>query len=67
MPSCAQPDYGASFKELYERYEGDFKKIDPLLFSPAEVCFNNLRSGRGHGFGRTRPEVLWRSFFGGRV
>ena len=65
VPSCAQADYGASFVELFERYEGQFYRIDPLLFSPAEVYFNNLKSGRSHGFGRVKPEVLWRSFFTG--
>ncbi len=65
LPSSAQADYGAPFVEIFERYEGDFYKIDPLLFSPAEVYFCNLRSGRSHAFGRVKPEVLWRSFFAG--
>jgi methenyltetrahydromethanopterin cyclohydrolase len=65
VPSCAQPDYGAPFVEIFKRYEGDFYKIDPLLFSPAEVYFCNLKTGRGQAFGRVKPEVLWRSFFAG--
>jgi methenyltetrahydromethanopterin cyclohydrolase len=65
LPSSAQPDYGSPFVEIFERYEGDFYKIDPLLFSPAEVYFCNLKSGRSHAFGRVKPEVLWRSFFAG--
>jgi methenyltetrahydromethanopterin cyclohydrolase len=66
LPSSAQGgDYGEPFQEIFERYEGDFYKIDPLLFSPAEVYFCNLKSGRSHAFGRSRPEVLWRSFFAG--
>jgi methenyltetrahydromethanopterin cyclohydrolase len=65
LPSSAQPDYGAPFVEIFERYAGDFYKIDPLLFSPAEVYFCNLKSGRSHAFGRVKPEVLWRSFFTG--
>jgi methenyltetrahydromethanopterin cyclohydrolase len=65
LPSSAQPDSGAPFVEIFERYEGDFYKIDPLLFSPAEVYFCNLKTGRSHAFGRVKPEVLWRSFFAG--
>lgn len=64
VPSSAQPDYGEPFTEIFARYEGDFYRIDKLLFSPAEVYFVNLRSGRSHAFGRTRADVLWRSFFG---
>ncbi len=65
LPSCAQSDYGAPFVEIFRSYDGDFYKIDPLLFSPAEVYFCNLRTGRSHAFGRVKPEVLWRSFFAG--
>lgn len=67
VPSCAQADYGVPFVEIFERYDRDFYKIDRLLFSPAEVFFHNLRSGRGFAYGRTKPEVLWRSFFPGEV
>lgn len=64
VPASASPDYGAPFASIFERYNRDFYKIDPLLFSPAEIVFHNLRTGRSHVFGRTRPEVLWQSFFG---
>jgi methenyltetrahydromethanopterin cyclohydrolase len=65
VPSSASPDHGAPFAEVFERYERDFYKIDPLLFSPARVVFNNLKTGKSHAFGRTEAEVLRRSFFGG--
>ena len=64
VPSSASPDHGAPFAEVFGRYGGDFYKIDPLLFSPGQVCFQNLNSGRSHTFGRLEPEVLRRSFFG---
>ncbi len=64
VPSSASPDHGAPFAEIFERYNRDFYKIDPLLFSPAEVVFHNLRTGRSHAFGRPEPAVLRRSFFG---
>jgi methenyltetrahydromethanopterin cyclohydrolase len=63
VPSSASPDYGAPFAAIFERYGNDFYKIDPLLFSPAEVVFCNLKSGRSFAYGRPRPEVLHRSFF----
>ncbi len=46
LPSSASRDYGVSFGELFKRYDGDFYKIDPLLFSPAEVTITNMTSGR---------------------
>ena len=64
IPSCASPDHGEPFAEIFNRYEMDFYKIDPLLFSPATITFNNLRSGRSHVFGRLEVDVLKRSFFG---
>jgi methenyltetrahydromethanopterin cyclohydrolase len=63
VPSSASPDYGAPFASIFERYERNFYKIDPMLFSPAQVVFHNLKTGRSHRFGRTDPEVLERSFF----
>src|SRR5262245_29343717 len=65
VPACASSDYGAPFAAIFERYNHDFYKIDPMLFSPAEIVFCNLKSGRAHCFGRTRADVLYRSFFGG--
>ncbi len=62
VPSSASPDHGAPFAEIFARYEQDFYKIDPLLFSPASITFQNLRSGRSHTFGRVEPDVLRRSF-----
>lgn len=62
VPSAASPDHGAPFAEIFERYERDFYRIDPLLFSPARVVFQNLRTGKSHAFGRIEREVLRRSF-----
>lgn len=58
LPSSASRDYGASFGELFQRYEGDFYKIDPLLFSPAEVALTNVRSGRTHRAGRVDADMI---------
>jgi methenyltetrahydromethanopterin cyclohydrolase len=62
VPSSASPDYGVPFAELFKRYDGDFYKIDPMLFSPATVEFRNLKTGKVHRFGRTDMDLLRRSF-----
>ncbi len=64
LPSSASRDYGAPFGELFKRYEGDFYKIDPLLFSPAEVALTNARSGRTFRAGGVNPGVLAGSLLG---
>lgn len=61
VPSSSSKDHGELFADLFKRY-GDFYKIDPLLFSPAEVEFRNLKTGRCHRFGRTEPGLLKKSF-----
>ncbi len=63
VPSSASADHGEPFAAVFERYQRDFYKIDPLLFSPAEVTFCNLASGRTHRFGKLKPSVLEQSFF----
>jgi methenyltetrahydromethanopterin cyclohydrolase len=61
VPSASSKDHGAPFAELFKRY-GDFYKIDPLLFSPAEVEFRNLKTGRAHRFGKPEPALVRKSF-----
>lgn len=63
VPSSASRDYGSLFAELFARY-GDFYKIDPLLFSPAQVTFVNLKTGRAFQYGRVDTSLLRRSFYG---
>ena len=63
VPSNSSKDHGELFADLFARY-GDFYKIDPLLFSPAEVTFVNLRTGRARTFGTTDAALLKKSFFG---
>lgn len=64
LPSSTSKDYGEPFAVIFRRYDHDFYKIDPMLFSPAAVCLQNVRTGRVHRFGATNDEVLARSFFG---
>jgi methenyltetrahydromethanopterin cyclohydrolase len=63
VPASASADYGAPFATIFQRANMDFYKIDPMLFSPGEIVFNNLKTGRCFVFGRPREEVLFRSFF----
>lgn len=58
IPASASKDYGTPFAEIFKRYDGDFYKIDPLLFSPAEVWLTSVRSGKTYHAGRVNPEVL---------
>ncbi len=62
VPSSASPDHGEPFAAIYQRYNQDFYKIDPMLFSPAEIVLNNLETGRCHVFGKVEPEILRQSF-----
>lgn len=64
VPSCASGDYGAPFAEIFQRYDRDFYKIDPHLFSPAVIVLVNLKTGQRHVFGRLEPDILRRSFGG---
>jgi len=63
VPASASRDYGVPFYEIFQRYEGDFYKIDPLLFSPAEVWLTSAESGRTFHAGRLNPEVLTASCY----
>lgn len=62
VPSCSSDAFGKPFAEVFEDAGRDFYKIDPHLFSPAEVVFHNLDTGRVQAFGRTAHDVLRQSF-----
>jgi len=62
VPAAASECYGKPFLDIFEDAGRDFYAIDPLLFSPAQVLFQNLDTGRVHQFGKTAPDVLKRSF-----
>ena len=63
LPAVASRDYGTPFHEIFARYNNDFYKIDPLLFSPAEVWLTSSGSGRTFHAGQLNPDVLNRSLF----
>jgi methenyltetrahydromethanopterin cyclohydrolase len=58
LPSAASRDYGTPFYDIFKRYDNDFYKIDPLLFSPAEVWLTSASSGRTFHAGALNAPVL---------
>ncbi|HVJ84494.1 MAG TPA: methenyltetrahydromethanopterin cyclohydrolase [Caulifigura sp.] len=62
VPSSSSSAYGKPFVEIFKEAGHDFYKIDPMLFSPAEIVFHNLESGSVFRYGETNAEVLKRSF-----
>ncbi|HUF69195.1 MAG TPA: methenyltetrahydromethanopterin cyclohydrolase [Longimicrobiales bacterium] len=64
LPSSSSSDYGTPFYEIFRRYDNDFYKIDPMLFSPAEVWITSASTGRTFHAGRLNPDVLGASLFG---
>jgi methenyltetrahydromethanopterin cyclohydrolase len=67
LPSAASRDHGRPFREVFEACDGDFYKIDPLLFSPAEVTVTALKTGRSFSAGAVDEAMLDRSFGHERV
>ncbi|MDB5352849.1 MAG: mch [Planctomycetota bacterium] len=63
VPARSSRDFGEPFASIFARYNHDFYAVDPHLFSPAEIVFQNLSTGRVHAFGGTEPGVLARSFW----
>ncbi len=62
VPSDASDTHGKPFRKIFKEAGGDFYKIDPHLFSPAEVFFNSLDTGEVFRFGHVASDVLKRSF-----
>lgn len=58
VPSSASEDYGLPFLELFEKYDRDFFKIDPELFSPARIVMNNVNTGSVFEAGSVNEEIL---------
>ena len=63
LPASASKDYGTPFYDIFKRYDNDFYKIDPMLFSPAEIWVESATSGKTFHAGRLNPDVLRASLF----
>lgn len=64
LPSLASRDYGRPFAEIFNGYDCDFYKVDPLLFSPARVTVTALDHGLSFTAGGFDPILISRSFGG---
>lgn len=62
IPSQASPDHGRPFAEIFQGYEYDFYKVDPMLFSPARIIIHSLKSGTTASAGMLNPDILRQSF-----
>ena len=62
LPSSTSRDYGKPFATVFKEHDYDFFQIDPMLFSPARVLVNNIRTGRSFSAGTIDLELLEQSF-----
>jgi methenyltetrahydromethanopterin cyclohydrolase len=62
VPSGGSADYGRPFEEIFQRYNGDFYRIDPFLFSPAVIEIESVDTGKKVRYGQTAPDILRESF-----
>jgi methenyltetrahydromethanopterin cyclohydrolase len=62
LPSSTCSAYGEPFADIFAAAGGDFYKIDPMLFSPAEVIVSNLDTGSSFHAGELAPDVVDKSF-----
>ncbi|MFW9788173.1 MAG: methenyltetrahydromethanopterin cyclohydrolase [Candidatus Thorarchaeota archaeon] len=61
VPSSSSEQYGQPFYDLFKSVGNDFYKVDPLLFSPAEITFNHIESGKVFHAGELNADVLKQS------
>jgi len=62
LPSSTSRDYGRPFAEIFKAYKGDFYKIDPSLFSPAEAIVTAVETGETFRGGAIDEKLLDASF-----
>jgi methenyltetrahydromethanopterin cyclohydrolase len=62
LPSVTSRDYGQPFSQIFKSFNGDFYKIDPLLFSPAEAMVTAVDSGETFRAGQVSQDLLDASF-----
>lgn len=64
LPSSTSKDYGKPFAQVFKDCGCDFFRIDPMLFSPAQVTVSHLPSGRTFHAGEIDAHALDLSFTG---
>ena len=58
VPSSTSSDYGKPFHQIFKDAEGDFYRIDKLLFAPAQINVNDMRSGMFHTAGKLDSKLF---------
>ncbi len=61
VPSSTSSAYGKPFRQIFKEAGGDFYKIDPGLFAPAQITISDLRSGLVYTAGKPDPELFLKS------
>ncbi|TFG96773.1 methenyltetrahydromethanopterin cyclohydrolase [Candidatus Thorarchaeota archaeon] len=61
VPSSTSEQYGTPFYDLFKSVGFDFYKVDPLLFSPAQITIKDIKSGKEHKAGKLDPDLLKQS------
>ena len=62
VSSSSSKQYGQPFYEIFKSVDYDFYKVDPLLFSPAEITINDITTKKIYKAGKLNSEVLKQSF-----
>jgi len=62
VPSSTSRDYGKPFFEIFKDAGKDFYKIDPMLFAPAAMVINDIRTGSTYQAGKLDFDLLKKSF-----
>lgn len=61
VPSSTSEQYGTPFYDLFKSVGFDFYKVDPLLFSPAQIKIKDIKSGKEYKAGKLDPDLLKQS------
>lgn len=64
LPSQNSPAFGKSFLTLFKECGNDFYKMDPRLFSPAQVSIGTARSEPIETYGELHPRLFQNSTSG---
>lgn len=62
LPASSSSDYGAPFYDVLKQYDNDFYKIDPMLFTPAQVILTSTLTGHSFRAGDIDLDVIRESF-----
>ncbi|MHA1386523.1 MAG: methenyltetrahydromethanopterin cyclohydrolase [Candidatus Helarchaeota archaeon] len=62
VPSSTSKQYGKPFYQIFVDAGKDFYNIDPLLFAPAQITVNDIRTGTTIMAGKLDIELLKSSF-----